>query len=142
MEFFTTIFLEGQLLIAKGKVVPVIEHCITTQAACDVGSVMLMYCCLLLHTLFLFSHIWFRSCPGITRTACCFSLYKLHSDELFSVIVLMYFQNLLLPTQTKRKPQPFSFTKQLSYIRSCYSVSILFFYPTQKSEFFLLLGYL
>jgi len=42
IEFFNTIFLQGQFFIAKGKVVHVIKHCIATWAACDVVSVMLI----------------------------------------------------------------------------------------------------
>jgi len=42
IEFFNTIFLQGQFFIAKGKAVPVIKHCIATWAACDVVSVMLI----------------------------------------------------------------------------------------------------
>jgi len=42
IEFFSTIFLEGQFFITKGKVVPVIKHCIATWAACDVVSVVLI----------------------------------------------------------------------------------------------------
>jgi len=42
IEFFNTIFLQGQFFITKGKVVPVIKHCIATWAACDVVSVVLI----------------------------------------------------------------------------------------------------
>jgi hypothetical protein len=83
-------FLGGQFFIIKGKVVPVIKHCIATWAVCDVASVMLMYSSYKYADIFLF-------CTYIAFVMYLLSIYlKSQNDLEFGTERVAYKVNTLI----------------------------------------------
>jgi hypothetical protein len=87
---FLSLFFRGQFFIIKGKVVPVIKHCIAAWAVCDVVSVMLMYSSYKYVGIFLF-------CTYITFVMYLLSMYLKSQNVLeFGIERVAYKVNTLI----------------------------------------------